>query len=53
MDYLPALLAAAHDREPLIAEHARWAIDQIASRLSSSKTAIEATSSVRPAPARG
>jgi epoxyqueuosine reductase len=52
-DDLPALQAAAHDREPLIAEHARWAIDQIASRLSSSKTAIEATSSVRPAPARG
>jgi epoxyqueuosine reductase len=29
---LPALEQAAHDSEPLIAEHARWAIDQIAAR---------------------
>ena len=26
---LPALEKAAHDPEPLIAEHARWAIEQI------------------------
>ena len=32
-DDLPALDAAVHDREPLIVEHARWAIDQIATRL--------------------
>jgi epoxyqueuosine reductase len=31
-DDLPALEKAAADPEPLIAEHARWAIDQIASR---------------------
>jgi epoxyqueuosine reductase len=31
-DDLPALHQAAHDPEPLIAEHARWAIDQIAVR---------------------
>jgi epoxyqueuosine reductase len=30
---LPALLKAAEDPEPLIAEHARWAIAQIESRL--------------------
>ncbi|MBA3651683.1 MAG: tRNA epoxyqueuosine(34) reductase QueG, partial [Chthoniobacterales bacterium] len=30
---LPALTAAADDAEPLIAEHARWAIAQIRSRL--------------------
>ncbi len=29
---LPALAKAAHDPEPLIAEHARWAIEQIAAR---------------------
>jgi epoxyqueuosine reductase len=29
---LPALEKAAHDPEPLIAEHARWAIEQIKSR---------------------
>ena len=29
---LPALEAAAQDEEPLIAEHARWAIAQIHSR---------------------
>jgi epoxyqueuosine reductase len=29
---LPALEKAAHDAEPLIAEHARWAIEQIAIR---------------------
>jgi epoxyqueuosine reductase len=29
---LPALQKAAHDPEPLIAEHARWAIDQINAR---------------------
>ena len=29
---LPALENAAHDREPLIAEHARWAIAQICAR---------------------
>lgn len=52
-DDLPALQAATHDREPLIAEHARWAIDQIESRLSFSKSATEATNFARPAPARG
>jgi epoxyqueuosine reductase len=29
---LPALEKAAQDPEPLIAEHARWAIEQIRSR---------------------
>jgi epoxyqueuosine reductase len=29
---LPALEKATHDPEPLISEHARWAIDQINSR---------------------
>lgn len=29
---LPALQRAASDAEPLIAEHARWAIDQIESK---------------------
>jgi len=29
---LPALEKAASDPEPLIAEHARWAIEQILSR---------------------
>ena len=29
---LPALEKAAHDREPLIVEHARWAIEQISQR---------------------
>ncbi len=29
---LPALAKAAHDPEPLIAEHARWAVEQIAAR---------------------
>ena len=29
---LPALERAAHDAEPLIAEHARWAMEQIAAR---------------------
>ncbi len=29
---LPALNRAAHDSEPLIAEHARWAIEEIAAR---------------------
>jgi epoxyqueuosine reductase len=29
---LPALDKAAHDAEPLIAEHARWAVEQIVSR---------------------
>jgi epoxyqueuosine reductase len=29
---LPALKKAAHDSEPLIAEHARWAIERISSR---------------------
>jgi epoxyqueuosine reductase len=29
---IPALERAANDREPLIAEHARWAIDQIEKR---------------------
>jgi epoxyqueuosine reductase len=29
---LPALEKAAHDPEPLVAEHARWAIDQIQKR---------------------
>jgi epoxyqueuosine reductase len=29
---LPALEKAAHDSEPLIAEHARWAVEQISSR---------------------
>jgi epoxyqueuosine reductase len=32
-DDLPALEAAAADAEPLIAEHATWAIDQIRRRL--------------------
>jgi epoxyqueuosine reductase len=32
---LPALERAAHDLEPLIAEHARWAIDQIRSKAES------------------
>jgi epoxyqueuosine reductase len=41
-DDLPALHAAAHDREPLIVEHARWAIDQIKARLPSSKSTTEA-----------
>ena len=31
---LPALETAAHDPEPLIAEHARWAIEQIVARAS-------------------
>lgn len=29
---LPALAKAAHDPDPLIAEHARWAVEQIAAR---------------------
>jgi epoxyqueuosine reductase len=29
---LPALTKAANDHEPLIAEHARWALEQIAGR---------------------
>ena len=29
---LPALQEAAHDPEPLVAEHARWAIEQIEAR---------------------
>lgn len=29
---LPALEKAAHDQEPLIAEHARWAMDEIEAR---------------------
>jgi len=29
---LPALEKAAHDHEPLVAEHARWALDQIRGR---------------------
>jgi len=29
---LPALEKAAHDQEPLIAEHARWAIEEIETR---------------------
>jgi epoxyqueuosine reductase len=29
---LPALRKAAEDSEPLIAEHARWAIEQIQAR---------------------
>ena len=33
-DDLPALEKAATDREPLIAEHARWAIEQIRQRVS-------------------
>jgi len=32
-DDLPALASAAHDREPLIAEHAAWAIEQIRARV--------------------
>jgi epoxyqueuosine reductase len=32
-DALPALHGAATDPEPLIAEHARWAIDQIQKRV--------------------
>jgi epoxyqueuosine reductase len=40
-DALPALHKAATDPEPLIAEHARWAIDQI------HKRHVEATGSVR------
>jgi epoxyqueuosine reductase len=31
-DDLPALTAAANDPEPLVAEHAQWAIDQITTR---------------------
>jgi epoxyqueuosine reductase len=42
-DDLPALHAATHDREPLIVEHARWAIDQIATRLAPSKSPTAAT----------
>jgi epoxyqueuosine reductase len=30
---LPALEKAAHDAEPLIAEHARWALEQVKSRV--------------------
>jgi len=29
---LPALLKAAEDSEPMIAEHARWAVEQILAR---------------------
>ena len=36
---LPALQKAAADSEPLIAEHARWAIAQIQSRTTASRTA--------------
>jgi epoxyqueuosine reductase len=32
---LPALEKSAHDSEPLIAEHARWAVSEIESRISS------------------
>jgi epoxyqueuosine reductase len=32
---LPALAVAARDHEPLIVEHALWAIDRIQSRLAS------------------
>ena len=31
-DALPALQRAAQDAQPLVAEHAQWAIDQIESR---------------------
>jgi epoxyqueuosine reductase len=41
---LPALEKAALDSEPLIAEHARWAIDQIQSRI----TPRDQSSSTRP-----
>ena len=33
LDDLPALAAIVHDREPLIAEHAAWAVEQIQRRL--------------------
>ena len=36
---LPALLRAAEDREPLIAEHARWAVEQIENRERKKKSA--------------
>ena len=36
---LPALVAAARDEEPLIAEHARWAIAQIQSRFATEAAA--------------
>ena len=31
---LPVLEKAAHDAEPLIAEHARWAMEQVQKRIS-------------------
>jgi epoxyqueuosine reductase len=38
---LPALHRAAQDREPLIAEHARWAIERIETRLSRPLRALQ------------
>ncbi|HEX4667830.1 MAG TPA: tRNA epoxyqueuosine(34) reductase QueG [Chthoniobacterales bacterium] len=52
IDDLPALQTAAHDREPLIVEHARWAIDRIESRLDSNKSTTGATDSSPLASAR-
>src|SRR5262249_9465343 len=44
VDTLPHLEKAATDSEPLIAEHARWAIDQIKRRSSSQKVSAAARS---------
>ena len=38
---LPALERAAADREPLVAEHARWAIEQIRARLHSEPAILD------------
>lgn len=37
---LPALLRACKDPEPLIAEHSRWAVEQIGNRRTKSETKV-------------
>ncbi|MBV9127151.1 MAG: tRNA epoxyqueuosine(34) reductase QueG, partial [Verrucomicrobia bacterium] len=49
---LPALEIAAHDPEPLIAEHARWAIVQIQARISTESVHEEAAAESLPLPWR-
>ena len=45
---LPALERAADDGEPLITEHARWAIEQIRRRMNQASGPANATASTRP-----
>ncbi len=44
---LPPLSRASHDPEPLIAEHAHWAVEQIESRLRRGQQQIETTETDR------